>query len=433
MRSPPSGTTWQPASSVTGRTAGNRLAGTSSGSTRNVPSGRAVTADFRCSTLLSGTATTVRPSGASSARSWRMPSPLVRPPRPTYTVRPAWSTSPPSRVPGPSILAVRRPSARTASPAPATSGRRAGAPGWVSTARPSQTTTVSSMNTASGQSSAGGACWTFQPLADSASAYAACCTRARSRSTGLRLMCVTIPSARRLLGWRIRPVPFISPLLTWRSVAPARRGARPARPGPGRPRPFLENITRAGRPGPGRIRPEPGRTRLKPDGTGRGSAQLAQPSRQLSQPRGQAVEPALGVRGAGVRPPEQPDRAGQVVEIPAGPVQGQHGRVERAAGRLLIPVRTLTRLANDQREVAFRRGQAGRVPVDQHQAPARGQQVGRVRLAVRNDRVPGPGGRGGPGQPAERRGEIGQVRGVGQQQAACPLGERPAVPPAARP
>ena len=112
-RSPPSGTTWQPPSSATGRTAGNSPAGTSCGRSRNVPSGSAVTADFRCSTFSSGTAITVRPSGASSARSWRMPAPLVRPPRPTYTVWPACSTSPPSRVPGSWIRAVRRPSDRS--------------------------------------------------------------------------------------------------------------------------------------------------------------------------------------------------------------------------------------------------------------------------------------------------------------------------------
>src|SRR6266540_575438 len=52
----------------------------------------AVTADFRCSTLPNGTATTVRPSGASNRRSWRMPSPSVRPPRPTYTVVPTCRT-----------------------------------------------------------------------------------------------------------------------------------------------------------------------------------------------------------------------------------------------------------------------------------------------------------------------------------------------------
>jgi len=57
---------------------------------------------------------------------------------------------------------------------PGTSARRAGAPGRASTARSSQTTTASSMKTESGQSSAGGTCRITQPLAASASPYAAC-------------------------------------------------------------------------------------------------------------------------------------------------------------------------------------------------------------------------------------------------------------------
>jgi len=47
-----------------------------------------------------------------------MPAPLVRPPRPTYTVWPACSTSPPSRVPGSWIEAARKPSDRTTPPTP---------------------------------------------------------------------------------------------------------------------------------------------------------------------------------------------------------------------------------------------------------------------------------------------------------------------------
>ena len=48
-----------------------------------VPSGSAVTADFRCSTLLTGTATTRAPSGSKAARSCCTPAAFVRPPRPT--------------------------------------------------------------------------------------------------------------------------------------------------------------------------------------------------------------------------------------------------------------------------------------------------------------------------------------------------------------
>jgi len=51
---------------------------------------------------------------------------------------------------------------------PSISGRRGGAPGRVSTARSSQTTTASSTKTESGQSSATGTCSTCQPLPASA-------------------------------------------------------------------------------------------------------------------------------------------------------------------------------------------------------------------------------------------------------------------------
>src|SRR5580692_2382756 len=106
------------------------------------------------------------------------------------------------------MVAVRRPSSPTACATPATSGRRAGAPGRVSTARSSQITTVSSMKTESGQSSAAGACSTAQPLALRAATYAACCTWGSDTSTGMRVMCVMMPSASLLLGWRTKPVPF---------------------------------------------------------------------------------------------------------------------------------------------------------------------------------------------------------------------------------
>src|SRR6266511_3596307 len=101
--SPPSGTTWAPDSSATIRTAGNGSVSTRSPHARKVPSGRAVTADFRCRTLRSGTATTRRPRRDKTCPSWRMPSAVVRPPCPTYTVHPTWSTSPPSSVPGASM------------------------------------------------------------------------------------------------------------------------------------------------------------------------------------------------------------------------------------------------------------------------------------------------------------------------------------------
>src|SRR3954469_11970335 len=59
-----------------------------------VPSGSAVTADFRCSTRDTSTGTARRPYVATTRPSCRMPSSLVRPPRPTYIVSPTFSTSP---------------------------------------------------------------------------------------------------------------------------------------------------------------------------------------------------------------------------------------------------------------------------------------------------------------------------------------------------
>jgi hypothetical protein len=55
-----------------------------------------------------------------------------------------------------------------------------------------------------------------QPLAASASVYAACWARARATFTGVRLMWVTMPSASLLLGARTKTVPFtaILPCLT---------------------------------------------------------------------------------------------------------------------------------------------------------------------------------------------------------------------------
>ena len=81
---PPSRITCDPASSGTIRIVGNGEVSSSAGSAAmTVPSGSAVTADFRCSTRVSGTGTTVEAARRQCRRSWRMPSALVRPPRPT--------------------------------------------------------------------------------------------------------------------------------------------------------------------------------------------------------------------------------------------------------------------------------------------------------------------------------------------------------------
>ena len=68
-----------------------------------VPSGRAVTADLRCSTFVTGTGTTSTRWPSRAVRSCSMPEALDRPPTPTQMVRPCLSTSPPSSVPGASI------------------------------------------------------------------------------------------------------------------------------------------------------------------------------------------------------------------------------------------------------------------------------------------------------------------------------------------
>ena len=141
----------------------------------------------------------VRPVLAACLRSWRMPSALVRPPRPTYMVLPTCRMSPPSSVPGASIRATSSPSDRTASSVPATSGRRSTAPGLPNTARSPHTTTVSSTNAESGESSAAGTSRIVQPASASASTYPSCCLAARPASAGTRSMCVVMPSAILLL------------------------------------------------------------------------------------------------------------------------------------------------------------------------------------------------------------------------------------------
>ena len=65
---------------------------------------------------------------------------------------------------------------------------------------------------------------------------------------------------------------------------------------------------------------------------------------------------------------EQAYGAGQVVEVPARPVQGDDGGVEVAADRLLVVVNALAAGGGDQGYVAFGRGESGGVPVDQDQA-----------------------------------------------------------------
>jgi hypothetical protein len=64
---------------------------------------------------------------------------------------------------------------------------------------------------------------------------------------------------------------------------------------------------------------------------------------------------------------EQAYRAGQVVEVPAQPVQGDDRGVKLAIGRLLVAIE-VPGAHGDQGYVAFRRGEGDGVPVDQDQA-----------------------------------------------------------------
>src|SRR3954451_9414583 len=140
-----------------------------------------------------------------TAPSCRMPSSSVRPPRPTKSVSPIFSTSPPSSVPGGSMRCRSSPSSCTAVSPAATSARREVAPGRVSTAaRPAMTTTVSSTKTESGQSSAAVTSIVSQPLPARVATYVSHWRAARPASTGRRSMCVTSPSPSRGPGRRTR-------------------------------------------------------------------------------------------------------------------------------------------------------------------------------------------------------------------------------------
>jgi hypothetical protein len=146
-------------------------------------------------------------------------------------------------------------------------------------------------------------------------------------------------------------------------------------------------------------------------------AQKIKPSGQLLQPGCQAAPPPLGVRGVAVAVAEQAYPAGEVVEVPAQSVEGNDGGVELAAGRLMVAVGVLAASGGDQGYVAFWRGKGGGVPVDQDEAAAHRHEVGRVRLAVGDDRVR-PGRNSGIGQAIEARGEPREIRGAGYPKSA---------------
>ena len=80
---------------------------------------------------------------------------------------------------------------------------------------------------------------------------------------------------------------------------------------------------------------------------------------QLPQLGCQAAPPPAGVGCVAVGVPEQADRAGEVVEVPAQPVEGDDGGVEFAAGCLLVAVGVLGAGGGNQGYVAFWRGEGG--------------------------------------------------------------------------
>lgn len=192
--------------------------------------GSAVTADFGRSTLVTGTATTRAPGGSNADRDRRTPSASVRPPRPTKTVSPTLSTSPPSSVPGARSRSTDSPSAVTASSAPAASARRDTAPDRAGGATSRKTTTVSSTNTASGPSAVAGTSSVCRPWACSPATYPSPRRAASLASTGARSRHVTSPSARRGAGERTSAF-----LLGTGRHLPGGGGRRPPRlPPPGR-------------------------------------------------------------------------------------------------------------------------------------------------------------------------------------------------------
>lgn len=130
-------------------------------------------------------------------------------------------------------------------------------------------------------------------------------------------------------------------------------------------------------------------------------------------------------------------RAGDIVEVPAQSVEGDDGRVELAAGRLLITadLATVDRIAvdalvadgGDQGYVAFWRRHGDGVPVDQEETVIHRHEVGGVRFAMGDDQVRS-GRLGAIGQAVKASGEPGEIGGTGRQEATRGLRERPAVP-----
>src|SRR5215469_7367509 len=93
----------------------------------------------------------------------------------------------------------------------------------------------------------------------------------------------------------------------------------------------------------------------------------------------------LGLRGLTVLLAEGPHEGRDVVERPPDPVELKRVRVYGTPRRLGVAAYFVAAVGDDHPQVALGRGEAYGVPVDQHHTGASPHDVGRVRLAVRDD------------------------------------------------
>src|SRR5262245_17480757 len=89
--------------------------------------------------------------------------------------------------------------------------------------------------------------------------------------------------------------------------------------------------------------------------------------------------------------PKHGDRAGEVVEIPPQAVERHRDRVDLSAGLSEVARNAGAVLIRDQTHVALRLRETNGVPVDEQKSAADGQQVRRMWLTVRDNRVGAPG------------------------------------------
>src|SRR5579859_7990750 len=78
------------------------------------------------------------------------------------------------------------------------------------------------------------------------------------------------------------------------------------------------------------------------------SVRAVEPAREQAEQGGDAAKPALGVGGVAVVSAEHADRAAEVIEVPAQPVQRDHGGVGLVAGGTAVAVHVLVVGGRDQ-------------------------------------------------------------------------------------